>query len=228
MQAGCHRAASERGQCIQPGRCCRWRYELAEGVIAVATLRLMRRGPSWCSEDWARSSADQARGSTDVLIGLGTMSQLNSLRIADVDPEPTSSPGRIVQSALANLYNGRIAETIALFADRFTFEDHALDLTFTDRSRLHEYFERALELCPDATVELTSILESGDQVVAEWRLTGTENVVYWRQLNMPIVVAGVSSIRIENGSITRWSDYYDETRARRASLAAFFVDWVES
>ncbi|HZW87617.1 MAG TPA: nuclear transport factor 2 family protein [Myxococcaceae bacterium] len=156
------------------------------------------------------------------------MSQLNSLRTEDTTERPSGSPGQIVQSVLADLGSGRIAEAVALFADRFIFEDHALGLTFTDRRRLSEYFERALELCPDATVEVTSILELGEQVVAEWRMTGTENVVYWRQLQVPIVVAGISRVRVENGCIIHWADYYDGARARRASLTASFVDWVES
>src|SRR5215468_4824591 len=156
------------------------------------------------------------------------MSQLNSLRTEDTTEKPSGSPGQIVQSMLADLGSGRIAEAVALFADRFTFEDHALGLTFTDGRRLSEYFKRAIDLCPDATVELTSILELGNRVIAEWRLTGTENVVYWRQLQVPIEVAGISSVRVENGTISHWSDYYDASRARRASLAASFVDWVES
>jgi len=156
------------------------------------------------------------------------MSQLNSLRPENTDAAPTRDPAHIVRTALADLSNGRVAEAVALFADRFIFEDHALGLTFTDRRRLGEYFERALELCPDATVEVTSVLEIGEQVIAEWRLTGTENVVFWRQLHLPIVVAGISSVRVENGRIASWSDFYDGARARRASLAASFVDWVES
>ncbi|HET9155309.1 MAG TPA: nuclear transport factor 2 family protein, partial [Myxococcaceae bacterium] len=104
----------------------------------------------------------------------------------------------------------------------------ALGLELTDKRLLTEYFERVRELSPDARVELVSIVECGEQVTAEWKLTATQNVVYWRQLRMPIVVRGVSSIRIENERITRWSDYYDGARARRASLASSFIDWVET
>ena len=156
------------------------------------------------------------------------MSPLNSLRAADTDARSINDPGNIVQTALSALNDGRIAEAIALFDDRFTFEDHALGLEITDKRLLAEYFERVKELTPDALVELVSLGDSDDLVVAEWKLTATQNVVYWRQLRMPIVVRGISSILIENGKITRWSDYYVGARARRASLAASFVDWVET
>jgi len=152
----------------------------------------------------------------------------NTLRTTDIDAPPITSAGHIVQSALSALDDGRVAEAIALFDDRFTFEDHALGLELNDKRFLTEYFERIRELSPDAAVELVSIVESGDLVFAEWKLTATQNVVYWRQLRMPIVVRGVSSIRIENERITRWSDYYDGARARRASLASSFIDWVET
>ena len=156
------------------------------------------------------------------------MTQPNSLRATDTDPGPTQSPSRIVLLHLSDLGSGRIAEAVALFGDRFIFEDHALGLELTDRTRLSEYFEKARELSPDATVEVISIFEHGKHVVAEWKLTATENVVYWRQLRMPIVVRGISKVRVENERITHWSDYYDGARARRASLAASFVDWVET
>jgi len=40
-------------------------------------------------------------------------------------------------------------------------------------------------------------------------------------------VHGVSIVRIENGKITRWSDYYDGLASRRTALASYFTEWVE-
>lgn len=155
-----------------------------------------------------------------------SMSTPNASPAADTTSD--EGPSHIVRAVLSELNEGRIAELVARFDDRFTFEDHALGLELSDRSRLSDYFVRARELFPEFTVEVLSLLESADRVVVEWKLTATENVVYWRQLRLPIVVYGMSSVQVENRKITRWSDYYDGGRARRAGLTSVFVDWAES
>jgi hypothetical protein len=38
---------------------------------------------------------------------------------------------------------------------------------------------------------------------------------------------GASIIRIENGKVSEWSDYYDGLTSRRTALAAQFEEWVE-
>jgi hypothetical protein len=76
-------------------------------------------------------------------------------------------------------------------------------------------------------VEVTTTFESGDHVIAEWKLTATEIVSYWIQLQVPISLSGISVAQIDNGRIKRWSDYYDEKTSRRVSLAAFFTDEIE-
>jgi limonene-1,2-epoxide hydrolase len=35
----------------------------------------------------------------------------------------------------------------------------------------------------------------------------------------------VSIVRVDNGKITDWSDYYDGPAARRTALGAQFVEW---
>jgi len=76
-------------------------------------------------------------------------------------------------------------------------------------------------------VEVISTFESGDHVIAEWKLSATQTVSYWIQLQVPISVRGVSIAEIENGRITHWSDYYDEKTSRRMTLASLFTDWIE-
>src|SRR5262245_8922238 len=48
----------------------------------------------------------------------------------------------ILQSVLDAFNEGRISEAVAQFDDHFTFTDHALDLEFTDKSRLIEFFQK--------------------------------------------------------------------------------------
>jgi hypothetical protein len=61
-----------------------------------------------------------------------------------------SAPKRILQSALAALNEGKILKAVDQFDDRFTFTDHALDLEFTDKESLIEFFQKSRELFPDA------------------------------------------------------------------------------
>ena len=137
------------------------------------------------------------------------------------------APQYILQSVLAALNNGKISEAVDQFDDHFTFNDQALGLEFTDKARLTEFFLKSRDLFPDTVVEVTTTFESGDHVIAEWRLTATEKVSYWIQLQVPISLSGISIAQIENGRITHWSDYYDEKTSRRVSLASLFTDWID-
>ena len=145
------------------------------------------------------------------------------------DPAVTavSNPKYILQSVLTALSHGKISEAVDQFDDDFTFNDQALGLEFTDKGRLSEFFQKSRELSPDAVVEVISTFESGDHVIAEWKLTATQTVSYWIQLQVPISLLGVSIAEIENGRITHWSDYYDEKTSRRVTLASLFTDWIE-
>jgi steroid delta-isomerase-like uncharacterized protein len=138
------------------------------------------------------------------------------------------APQRILQSVLEALNQGRISQTVDQFDDDLTFNDHALGIDFTDKGRLTEFFEKCREFFPDAAVEVISIFECGDRVVAEWKLNATETVPFGStQFRKPISVGGTSIVQITNGRVTRWSDYYDSVASRRFKVAAYFEEWVE-
>ena len=138
------------------------------------------------------------------------------------------APQRIVQSVVEALNQGRISQTVDRFEDDLTFNDHALGLDFTDKGRLTEFFEKCREYFPDTAMEVNSIFECGDRVVAEWTLSATETVPFGpTQFRKPISVRGTSIVQIQNGRVTRWSDYYDSVASRRFTVAAFFEEWVE-
>jgi steroid delta-isomerase-like uncharacterized protein len=138
------------------------------------------------------------------------------------------APQRILQSVLEALNQGRILQAVDQFDDDLAFNDHALGLDFTDKGRLTEFFEKSREYLPDAAVEVISIFECGDRVVAEWKLNATETVPFGpTQHRNPISVRGTSIVQIRNGRVTRWSDYYDSLASRLFKVAAFFKEWVE-
>ncbi len=61
-----------------------------------------------------------------------------------------------------------------------------------------------------------------DRVISEWTLTATqaEPLLAGRLRKVPICVQGISVVQIENGKISRWSDYYDQLKSRRHGAAA--------
>ena len=152
---------------------------------------------------------------------------MNTSIKSDTAVTAVSNPEYILQSVLTALSNGKISEAVDQFRDDFTFNDHALELEFTDKGRLSEFFQKSRELFPDTAVEVLSTFESGDHVIAEWKLTATQTVPYLIQLQVPISLLGVSIAEIEDGRITHWSDYYDEKTSRRVTLASLFTDWIE-
>jgi steroid delta-isomerase-like uncharacterized protein len=146
----------------------------------------------------------------------------------DDDSSRVSGPLRTLQSALAALNQGRVRELVEQFADNFTFNDHALTLEFTDKPRLTDFFEKSRELFPDTTLEIVAIFEDGDRAFAQWKLSATQTVPYGSiSYQFPISLFGATIVRVENGRIVEWSDYYDQSSSRRMSLGAFFTDWVE-
>src|SRR5262250_1365539 len=102
------------------------------------------------------------------------------MHTTDMNPDTASigvsAPKRILQSVLAALNEGKISQAVDQFDDHFTFTDHALDLEFTDKGRLIEFFQKSRELFPDTVVKVDSILQCGDHAVAEWKLTAMQTV----------------------------------------------------
>ncbi len=149
--------------------------------------------------------------------------------VLDSDDNATSdAPRSILQSALAALGEGRISETVEHFDEHFKFTDHALTLEFTEKTRLTEYFQKSRELFPDTTLEVVRAMESGDHAIAEWKLNATQTIPYGSMsYRFPVSLHGATIARVRNGKLVEWSDFYDQTAARRTSLAAFFTDWIE-
>ena len=148
--------------------------------------------------------------------------------MSDVQLE-TAVQHEVVLAVLMYLQRGEIGEATAYFAERFHFNDQGIGLEFNDRERLAEFFQKTRELYPDSSLQTDRILVSGDYVVIEWILRATSTEPFYGGLSrkVPISLHGASIVRIENGKITDWADYYDGLTARRTALAAHFTEWVE-
>ena len=169
-------------------------------------------------------SVTKSRDSSDTDSGQALRAILEEVGLT-VKDESTGvlGPLHVLTSALEALSEGRVPEVVEQFADHFTFTDHALRLEFTDKTRLTEFFEKSRELFPDATLEIGSLLESGDHAIAEWRLSATESVPLGAiSHRVPISFQGSTILGVENGRIVRWADYYDQSSSLPINLAAFF------
>ena len=135
----------------------------------------------------------------------------------------------VVLSVLMYLKNGRINDAAACFAEKFEFMDRGIGLEFKDSERLGEFFRKTSELYPDSSLQTDTILVSGNYVITEWTLRTALRVPFYGEPSRKVSVSvhGVSIVRIENGKITRWSDYYDGLASRRTALSSYFTEWVE-
>src|ERR1700722_15107570 len=133
----------------------------------------------------------------------------------------------VVLTALTHLKNGKIEAAIACFADEFTFNDHGIGLEFKDKERLAKFFHKARELYPDSFLQTDATFVSGDRVITEWTLqyTFTEPFYGPYSRKLRVSVRGASIVRVDNGGIIDWSDYYDGLTSRRPALASHFTEW---
>ena len=146
----------------------------------------------------------------------------------DVQVE-NATQGDVVLAVLTHLKNGEISEATACFAERFQLNDWGIGLEFTDRKQLAEFFQKTRELYPDLSLQTDRILVSGDYVITQWvfHTVLTEPFFGGLKRKVPISLQGASIIRVENGKVKDWSDYYDGLKSRRTALVAHFEEWVE-
>ena len=141
----------------------------------------------------------------------------------------TAASEEIVLTVLSHLKNGKIEEALAGFAQEFRFKDHGIGLEFKDKERLAEFFNKIRELYPDSFLQTDAIFHSGNRVIAEWTLqfTLTEPFFGGLKRTVKVSVQGASILRIENGKISDWAEYYDGLTSRRTALASFFTECTE-
>jgi steroid delta-isomerase-like uncharacterized protein len=140
----------------------------------------------------------------------------------------TATQSEVALTVLVHLRNGKIGDATACFAEEFQFNDRGIGLEFKDKERLAEFFEKRRELYPGSSLQTHRILVSDDYVVIGWTLRTTLNEPFYGGLSRKVAISlhGISTVRIENGKITDWTDYYDGRTSRRTALAAHFEEWA--
>jgi steroid delta-isomerase-like uncharacterized protein len=141
----------------------------------------------------------------------------------------TLSPERVVSAVLKQLNQGQIEGATDCFAADFYYQDHGIGLEFTDKERLTEFFRKTRELYPDYFLQADQTFVSGEHVITQWTLQVTITEPFYARLTrrVPTSIAGTSIVRVDNGKIADWADYYDGLKSRRTAVAAHFTEWVE-
>jgi hypothetical protein len=144
-------------------------------------------------------------------------------------PSDTTNAVRVWQTVLDAWAAGKIDEVVKQFADEFTFIDHALGLEFREKDRLREFLVKIREFFPGSERSDQTILRSGDCIVSQWTLSAMQNEPFLnghlRKVKMS--AQGVSVLRVVDGRIVEWSEYYDQVNSRRYPLVGWLTDWCE-
>lgn len=132
---------------------------------------------------------------------------------------------RILQVTLEALKQGDFITALDQFNDEFAFIDHALELEFSAKDRLTEFFAKRRRLFTEFERTDNIVVRGEDRIVSEWFLTTTKSES-WKKV--PICVRGASIVQIENGKITQWSDYYDQLQSGGYGLGTWLTTWLEA
>jgi hypothetical protein len=132
---------------------------------------------------------------------------------------------RILQVTLEALKQGDFITALDQFNDEFAFIDHALELEFSTKDRLTEFFAKRRRLCPEFERTDNIVLSGEDRIVSEWFLTATKRGSW---MEVPICMRGASIVRIENGKITQWSDYYDQLQSGDYGVGTWLTAWMDA
>ena len=129
-------------------------------------------------------------------------------------PARTQTPpsGKAVFEAYVSAWNRRdLAALDQLLAPDAVHEDLARPSRDVGAAQIHQYMRTMLETQPDLNWHLTSIVDGGSVVAAEWVWTGTSRDDSPGRPPAPRRISGrgASVAVIENGRIKRFSNYYD-------------------
>jgi ketosteroid isomerase-like protein len=155
---------------------------------------------------------------------------MNTGRIVfERSPQKSVSLDRILQVTLEALKQGDFITALDQFNDEFAFIDHALELEFSAKDRLTDFFAKRRRLFPEFERTDNIVLSGEDRIVSEWFLTTTKRGSLpesW--MEVPICMRGASIVRIENGKITQWSDYYDQLQSGDYGVGTWLTAWMDA
>lgn len=124
----------------------------------------------------------------------------------------TQPSGKALLEAYVSAWNMRdFAALDKLLAPDAVHEDMARPSRDVGPAQIKQFVRATIEAEPDLNWHLTSIVDGGSMVAAEWVWTGTFKGDSPVAPHVPRRISGrgASVVVIENGKIKRFSDYYD-------------------
>jgi steroid delta-isomerase-like uncharacterized protein len=119
----------------------------------------------------------------------------------------------IAKSFIETLNSHDVNKFTSLFAENTIYEEVASGRSYKTREKIAIYIGSTISGIPDTKFETVNILANDSLAVVEWIWKGT-NSVGWADMGLPATnkyfeLRGISIMVIENGLITRNSDYWD-------------------
>jgi steroid delta-isomerase-like uncharacterized protein len=119
----------------------------------------------------------------------------------------------IAKSFIEYLNSHDVDKFTSLFAENGVYQEVASGRSYTTRQKIAAYIGSTISGIPDTKFETVNILATNSLAVVEWIWEGT-NSVGWDDMGIPATnkyfeLRGISIMVIENGLITRNSDYWD-------------------
>jgi steroid delta-isomerase-like uncharacterized protein len=181
------------------------------GIVALAqATRLAHTGIQWVGVLFAR---EWELPMTKRLLASAISLCVLALTCSREAKTETQASGKALLEAYVSAWNLRnFAALDKLLAPDAVHEDMARPSRDVGPDEIKQFMRTTLEAQPDLNWHVTSIVDGGSQVAAEWVWTGTFR---GRDSSVSPVAArhisgrGVSVVVIENGRIKRVSDYYD-------------------
>lgn len=127
----------------------------------------------------------------------------------------THSPKAVLQAYVAACNRHDFAAIDEFFARDGVYVDPAQDFRGVGPAQVKDFMQTVVKVEPDFVWKLTTIIESGSVVAAEWTWTATSsgNAPNGRPMGAAatkVTGRGATIAVIENGQIKQFHDYYDD------------------
>ena len=119
----------------------------------------------------------------------------------------------IAKSFIETLNSHDVNKFTLLFSEQCIYEEVASGRSYRTREKIAEYIGSTISGIPDTKFETVNILANDSLAAVEWIWKGT-NTVGWADMGLPATnkyfeLRGLTIMEIQNGLITRNSDYWD-------------------
>lgn len=104
-----------------------------------------------------------------------------------------------------------IERVILVCTDQCVYEDVPLGVVNHGNQELRAFGKQVFDAFPDFNIELATRVAAGDWAMLEWTMSGTHqgDLPDMPATGKPFSVRGATTLQLEDGRISRNSDYWD-------------------